>query len=511
MEIKKLRVFDCFSPTITLHYKNNLSHNSVFSGVLSIIHYFVFLVVFVYYLYLIFSSRVLSSSIFKQSIEEEERFELDKENFDHKIVINGLKIFDEKAISVIGMQNSVNQNLETEIKDFWKYQPCEEENSYSLCLKEFFNYTEKRKYLVTDRNFKYPAILQRNQQNSTVPYSIKISYCMNSISNNSCYEKGKADEIVSTITSIGITFNDKLVDIGTFSDSFLRYINLFGINSRTTELQATNVFFVPNIVESERGLFFSKTEQKGYVFDKVLYNSYNLEKNDTIGLLTFWLSHQVYVYKVSYFGVLDVLPNIIALTEVSWYFFFLINYYINKYVTYNDFGVSYQKNYARLFKSLGNVNNQNPPPLGRAETYASQKSTNNIPQVAPKLRRAKSDISMFSFYKQWQYTLKKLVLHLLKYKKSRFIEALIKLRCRALDEEKLIKYHLYFSFVDTHCCLFYDKSIRSTSKTYIQGVMEAELSRKVPTENKIALDNSSSSQNELVKKQNNNFIKDNLS
>ena len=181
---------------------------------------------------------------------------------------------------------------------------------------------------------------------------------------------------------------------------------------------------------------------------------------------------------------LIILTRVTAVAEVSWYCFFLLNFFVHKYIVLNDFGSLYEVTYDKVIRQnlMYHLNQE----------QKAQKSSFSPERI----NKTKSEILNFSEVKSKEFSLKKMLFHYCKIKHSIFIEHLNNLRCLILSEEKMIQYHLMLSSYEGRLSCFDHIKTRPNSVIHSGEWFET----KKFSANKNNLD--SSANNELIKKQN---------
>lgn len=491
MNLQYLKNFDCLSPNITLFYDKKKSHTCIFSGFLSIIHYIIFTCIVIYYFYVMIFHKSPTMSYFKKSIEESEFLELTKENFNHSITLNSKNAIDEKVTTIIGVQTDDEfffLDINKKDYDYWLYRRCDEEyRNNSFCINQFYNHTLKRFFHINDGGFSYPLLSRKIEDKHPDSYNVFVTECYDTSINDYCSSKEALD-----LLSISITFTDSYINTEIYKEPFIKFNRTIDLNVMKNVIVSSSIQLYPTKLRThEKFIFNYITEIKEFVFDKFSYNTYEKGINNVITSIRFLIYNQEKVYERQYFGLNEALISIVSLAKASWYFFFSINFFFNKYITYHHFGDYYQKNYYKFIKLNSSQSNQSDTLKSQGLGLGKQNS---------KLSRNKNCIEFYSFYKESNYTLNKLILHYLKCKSSSFVRTLIRIRCNALSEEKLIKYHLMFSNVDSNCSFFLDSTGKGTIKSIPQSFGESDKKAKVI---KGDLNNSN---NDLLKKQ--NFVKD---
>jgi hypothetical protein len=161
--------FDIVSPNITLYYKNNRKHSSLFSKIFSIVIIIFLLILSMYFSIDFLFKKNPYSYYYNRFVTDAGIFPLNSSSMFHFISFEN-SIWDKNAFSLIGVRVSEsNYILIKDIVDFdfWIYEKCDvsdagikykylvnhtKEFQNGLCIKKFYNSTEKQVYNISDKN-----------------------------------------------------------------------------------------------------------------------------------------------------------------------------------------------------------------------------------------------------------------------------------------------------------------------------------------------------------------------
>ena len=208
------RKLDYFSPVITLYYKGEKRHSSIFSGIISIF-FSIFLISLCTYISIDFLFKKNPASFyFKREIKNIETINLTHDYFFHYITFLDDKSkkndFDEKAFSLIGINNESFNDFFTynSIYDYshWKYEKCDNlkqinktikeliinENYFnsSLCLSKYYDKKTNQILNYNETNFPFPNLENNLYEDEYIlNYGILFKECENFTlyNNDSCY------------------------------------------------------------------------------------------------------------------------------------------------------------------------------------------------------------------------------------------------------------------------------------------------------------------------------------
>ena len=199
MFIKKL---DILSPKITFYYNGSFSHDSIMSGILSIIAVLCTMNISIYYSIDIFKRNTPDSFNYKSFINDAGTFDVNTSSLFHFInIVRKTKAgeindgIDFTKFNIVGTKVAVDTylNYENRIErlDHWLYGYCQKDidsielgdlvtHKYfenSACIKKFYNSSEGKYYNRGDPGFVSPAIAFGTINELNQIYSIFIKKC----------------------------------------------------------------------------------------------------------------------------------------------------------------------------------------------------------------------------------------------------------------------------------------------------------------------------------------------
>ena len=206
-----LKKVDWLSPPITLFYKGEGSHVSMYSGVLSIVAYTIVVVATFYYALNFINREDPKAYFFNRYIEDAGTFPVNATQMFHFVQLSdpqtNLKVpIDFSHFRIIGFDDAYSDDYKKDpsivhTKDHWLYGNCNNDTdtegiSYlvnqdyyteSACIRQYYNKDKKKYYGTTDPNFRWPVILKGCSNPDRTYYGIIIQKCINSsLNNNSC-------------------------------------------------------------------------------------------------------------------------------------------------------------------------------------------------------------------------------------------------------------------------------------------------------------------------------------
>ena len=203
--------FDYIWPLITLYYKGETRHSSIFSGLISIILAIFVIIIGVFVSFDFLFKRNPTSFYSKKEIRDIGTIELSNHFFFHYLsfIEDDNLHFDNKSFSLIGINNiSYYDFLIEEISEYnfshWKYERCQILNNFkksesliindinfnkSLCLSKYYD-KEKNKFInYFEEDFPFPILENNKDLDYKINYGIILKLCENNTiyNNNSCY------------------------------------------------------------------------------------------------------------------------------------------------------------------------------------------------------------------------------------------------------------------------------------------------------------------------------------
>ena len=200
MFLKKL---DMLSPPITLNFKEEGQHSSIFSGILSVIVYVLVFVAGVYYALEFINKESPKAYFFNRYIEDAGTFPVNASSMFNFIQIADTRTndeipFDFSVFRAVGFDDVYSEEYMNDPniiyeKDHWVYGYCNNDsdtkgigylinfNYYdkSACIRKYYNKEDKKYYNTNDKNFKWPKILHGCGNANRTFYGIIVERCRN--------------------------------------------------------------------------------------------------------------------------------------------------------------------------------------------------------------------------------------------------------------------------------------------------------------------------------------------
>ena len=367
--------FDIVSPNITLYYKNQRKHSSLFSKIFSIVIIIFLLILSVYFSIDFVFKKNPYSYYYNRFITDTGIFPLNSSSMFHFIAFENSTIWDKNAFSMIGVRVSEsNYILIKDIKDidFWIYERCEvsdagnkykylenftKEFKNGLCIKKFYNSSEKQVYNISDEKFNYPTLEHGASNSNEKFYGLFIQRCLpkkKSLFNVSeCYNTTYSDELMMIYASMySIYFIDQNVDIENYKNPLDFYVHKISNRISTTSYTKNVLNFHVGEIKSRTGIIFEKINYiKTYIYDaneKVVSEKNEKNNNQEIyGSFYFSMQNMLNVYDRKYKRLQDVSANIGGIVKLVMILSKMINFFFYKYCIIKDLDNDMQLKYKK--------------------------------------------------------------------------------------------------------------------------------------------------------------------
>ena len=347
-----LKKFDMLSPPITLYYKGDDKHSSIFSALLSIVAYTIVFIFGVYYALEFINRENPTAYFFNMYIEEAGEFPLNSssmfsfvqfvDTYSNKpapIDFRAFRIlgFDEVQADTYIHDENHDQPKQREPKEFnhWLYGPCNNNTDtegighlidfdyfeQSACIRKYYDKSKGVYYNTGDPNFKWPVILRGCSHPDRTYYGIIVEKCVNDSSQEKTgFGECKTDEEINTlisVRSINLQLIDQYADVLNYETPFKKYFytvtgglnnNYYGVN---------HVNFNPAMMVTHNGIFFDNViEEPSYFFTQNQQQNIN---NDVFGCLNafyFWMQNILQYYERNYKRLQDILSDIGGISSI---------------------------------------------------------------------------------------------------------------------------------------------------------------------------------------------------
>ena len=360
---------DMLSPPITLFFKGDNSHSSIFSGILTIVAYIIIVIFGVYYSLDFIQKKNPSVFFFDRYIEDSGEFTLNSSSIFHYIELrytldpNIVSSLDFDMIRIIGLESITIDNYpitNLENTPHWLYGLCNnstdtENIGYLITSEQFFSCACIRKYY--DPNTK-----KYYNTNENTFYGVIVEKCKNdelrTISGlGSCKD---IDEINNFVYSHLITMYliDHYSNVLDYHKPFKKYLYTVSNMIFPKSYTVNNMNFDPLMIRSHNGIFFDNIiEELSYLFnqnEKVTmdeeievkdengnfeYDESGNKKLESTGIVSsyyFWLQNRLQYYERNYKRLQDTLSSIGGISRAVFVVAVFINSIVSNYIILLD-------------------------------------------------------------------------------------------------------------------------------------------------------------------------------
>ena len=359
---------DWLSPPITLYFKGETQHISIFSGILSICAYILVFTAIIYYFLGYIQRQSPKAYFFNRYIDDAGYFPVNATQMFNFIQINNKRDnkvipFDQTVFRAVGIDDAFYdeyyQNPEIlENKDHWIYGNCNNDTdtegiSYlidfdyyeqSACIRTFYDHHKKQYFKTGEVGFRWPVVEKGCSNPQRTYYGIILQRCDEApeILKSQGPACKTSEEITEEVNLVGLKYQiiDHYADILNYEKPFKKYF--YEITSAITNgvFIINHLNFNPANMLTHNGIFFdNQVEERVYFFtqnEKHTVDQSNIpEGMSTHGCLIgiyFWMQNTLQNYERKYDRLQDVLSSIggihrVILTIASG-INLLVNYFI---------------------------------------------------------------------------------------------------------------------------------------------------------------------------------------
>ena len=356
---------DLISPPVTLYYKGEQSHPSIYAGILTIIVYSISLAICISYAIDFFLHKNPSVCYYNRYIEDAGEFPINSSSMFSFIQIldtvsNLPDAIDFDSIRVIGIEQTIDtyeKNINLTQYDHWLYGPCDNKTDTkdinylinfknfdkSACIKKYYIKNNQKYYEKSDNEFIYPNILHGCSHPNRTFYGIIVEQCRNDtvrfLSDNKICKSIEYIKNYLQTRSIALQLIDQYADVLNYKKPYTKYFysitnGLFEGSYTTNHLNLN-----PSTLITHNGILFDHTvETKSYFFDQNEKVTTTMEKEDK-GIYVsfyFWMQNRMQYYERTYQRIQDVLSDIGGMCSILLTIANILNIVLNNYFILKD-------------------------------------------------------------------------------------------------------------------------------------------------------------------------------
>ena len=357
---------DFMSPPITLFHLERRTHTSKVGG------FFVLLMLFLCISYILFLFYDLAAHkritlLFHKKFE----FEAGYYSFNSSSIFHFIQIFSPedggyfdkyetkyiRAYTTYVHSNFSYANLD--LYDHWVFDTCRkgiddkdlepylfeniENFTNGVCIRYYFNSTEKKYYNLGDSEFSWPYLQHGISQKNNIYLTTIVQKCSNdSIINQifgQCPPQKDIDDYIKKYFGIYLYFTDMQVDPYNYKNPVQKYFQVIstGIGNSNNFVESY-LHFSPLRVRTELGSIVRNSyDINSFYFDfNRKGSSSNNEKYFTITKYYHLMQNNVQIYERKYNNIFDVFSKIGGVVQFIFYLFYWVNFTYNKYVIAYD-------------------------------------------------------------------------------------------------------------------------------------------------------------------------------
>ena len=384
-----LKKCDLISPSITLYFKGESSHVSVYSGILSIIVIIIIANATIYYSLEFIDRKNPKAYFFTRYIEDAGIFPLNSTQMFHFIQVTepetNQKIpLDFQAFRIIGFDdayadNYMNDGEIAKIKDHWIYGNCNNNSdtkgiSYlithkyyeqSACIRKYYDANKKKYFSTEEQGFRWPVIKKGCSNPERTYYGIIMQRCDKASEfikeqGPDCKSSSEIDQIISK-SSLSFQIIDHYADMLNYKIPLTKYFYELATGFLDNHYSVQNLNFNPASMLTHNGFFYdNEVKEDAYIFtqnEKQILNEEELNKdgksiNGCLIAIYFWMQNTLQYYERHYDRIQDVISYIGGISSIALNTFSILNLLIHNFIVILDTEElalnSEQKNYNNL-------------------------------------------------------------------------------------------------------------------------------------------------------------------
>ena len=432
---------DFLTPPITLFYKGDEAHSSVFSGIISLITYSIIFIFGVYYSLEFIYKKNPTAYFFNRYIEDTGNYPVNASSMFHFIQMMGTganhthKYTDFNSITIYGIELSIDDYMENNdpmLNDHWIYGYCNNDSDtkgvshlvnhelydQALCIRKYYNKEKDTYYETNDKDFRWPSVDKGCSHPNRTFYGVILEKCRNITARKRAgYEDCKTEEEINDYifsSSIIIQLIDYYPDVLNYEVPFTKYFYALTNGLFKDSITINNLNFNPALMKTHNGIFFdNQIDEQAYIFiqnekitfedkiDKVIDGITVTEKTGIVVGWYFWVLNTMEYYERNYKRLQDILGDIGGVSSIFILIVEPLNLLVSKYVLLldteemvaklssenkeklNQIPTIFEQNYKKIFPfKRNNYYRESNPKLKNhqriTKTYTIKKNNNNI-------------------------------------------------------------------------------------------------------------------------------------
>ena len=368
-----LKKCDLISPPITLYFKGESSHVSIYSGILTIITIIIIIIATIYYIFEFIHRKSPKAYFFSRYVEDAGNFPLNSSQMFHFIQVtdpeNNQKIpLDFQAFRIIGFDDAyaddyMNDGEIVKVKDHWIYGNCNNNSdtegiSYlithkyfeqSACIRKFYDSAKKKYFSTDEEGFKWPVIKKGCSNPERTYYGIIMQRCDKAgefikKQGPDCKSSSEIDQIIKK-SSLSFQIIDHYADMLNYEMPLTKYFYELSTGFLDNHYHVQNLNFNPASMLTHDGIFWDNEVREGAYFytqnekQTLIEKELNLDGKSTNGCLIaiyFWMQNTLQYYERHYDRIQDVLSYIGGISSIVLEVVSILNLLIHNFIVILD-------------------------------------------------------------------------------------------------------------------------------------------------------------------------------
>ena len=368
-----LKKCDWISPPITLYFKGENSHVSIYSGILSIIAYIIVVAATIYYALEFINRESPKAYFFTRYVEDAGTFPVNSTQMFNFIQVSNPKTnkkvpLDFQAFRIVGFDDAYSDDYMTdpsivETKNHWVYGNCNNNSdtrgiSYlinqdyyeeSACIRRYYDASKKEYFNTDEEGFRWPVIIKGCSNPDRTYYGIIMQRCDKANEflqkqGPECKSEAEINEVVGSI-SFNFQIIDHYADMLNYEMPFTKYFYEVTSAITTNNFIIQHLNFIPANMLTHNGFFFdNQVREEAYFFTQnekqtVTEGDANKENKSTNGCLIgvyFWMQNTLQYYERNYDRIQDILSDIGGISSIVLTIAAIINLLIHNFIVILD-------------------------------------------------------------------------------------------------------------------------------------------------------------------------------
>ena len=340
-----LKKMDWLSPPITLYFKGEGSHVSIYSGILSIVAYTIVVVAAFYYALGFINRDSPKAYFFQRYIEDAGNFPVNATQMFHFIQVsdpstNKKVPLDFSAFRIVGFDDAYSGDYQAnpsivKTKNHWVYGNCNNKTDtkgigylidqdyyeQSACIRAYYDVAKGKYFGTTEEGFRWPIIEKGCSHPDRTYYGIIMQRCdaaddFLKAQGPACKSKEDIDKIIDSI-SFNFQIIDHYADMLNYEMPFTKYFYevTSAISKGNFVIQHLN--FNPAFMLTHNGFFFdNQVTENAYIFTQ---NEKQTETENLNGCLIgvyFWMQNTLQYNERNYDRIQDILSDIGGISSI---------------------------------------------------------------------------------------------------------------------------------------------------------------------------------------------------